>query len=211
MRSLVLSLALAATAAAAHAQTNLLASLSRCDASFFLQLSAQREALRPQGDIQARAGAATFIVPSLTQPGQNRLSFAQPLRQDGLTLVAYLDELTPIPGGVDVSWGFLIEGQLAEVAARLKGLIWEGQRLRHETRGGYFVRSEVWRHADPRAGWAREATENGPPKPGTVERVFMIEADEDMPGRVRAGCSLQGDVTREMLVELRPDFPVDAK
>jgi hypothetical protein len=127
-------------------------------------------------------------------------------------VVGYLDELTPIPGGVDVSWGFLVRGDLADVASALKGVIWDGKRLRNEPKAAYFVRSEVWRHANAAAGWAKEATENGPPKPGTVERVFMIEAYDGEPaGLVRAACSLQGDVTREMLQELRPDFPIDAK
>ena len=211
MNRLVLGLFLAGTATAACAHASLLTQLSRCDGSFFQQLAAQKEALRPQAEVQPRANGASFIVPSLTQEGQKRRMFGQPLRLHELDVVGYLDELTPIPGGVDVSWGFLVRGKQAEVAAALKGVIWDGQRLRHENEGGYLVRSEIWRHDKPAAGWAKEATVNGPPKPGTVERVFMIETYEDDPSLVRAACSLQGDVTREMLLELRPDFPVDAK
>jgi len=211
MRRLVLGLALASVATAACAQGSLLTSLSRCDASFFKQLAAQKDDLKPQAEVQPRAAAATFIVPSLTQEGNRRLMFGQPLRVNGLVVVGYVDELTPIPGGVDISWGFLIRGKLLDVAAALKGVIWEGNRLRRDPQEGYFVRSEIWRHASAAAGWVKDATENGPPKPGTVERVFMIEPVEDDPGLVRAGCALQGDVTREMLLELRPDFPIDAK
>ncbi|MFT7771883.1 hypothetical protein [Roseateles sp.] len=211
MRRLLCSLALAGAAKAASAQGGLMAGLSRCDAGFFQLLAEQTQALRPQGEVRPRAAAATFIVPSLTQEGQRRLMFGQPLQLHGLTVVGYLDELTPIPGGVDVSWGFLVRGKPADIAAALKGIIWDGRRLRHEAEGDYFVRSEIWRHEQPAAGWAKEATVNGPPKRATVERVFMIEAYEDEPGLARAACSLQGDVTREMLLQLRPDFPIDAK
>ncbi|MFG6490203.1 hypothetical protein ACG04R_26260 [Roseateles sp. BYS78W] len=213
MRRRFLGLALAGAATAASAQASLVSSLSRCDAAFFQQLSTQKEALRPQAEIKPRAAASSFIVPSLTQPGSSRVTFGQPLRLHGLEIVGYLDELTPIPGGVDVSWGFLVRGKLADVVAALKGVIWDGQRLRQQSQDDmpYFVRSEIWRHEKPDSGWAKEATVNGPPKPGTVERVFMIETDEDDHGLVRAACSLQGDVTREMLQDLRPDFPVDGK
>ncbi|RTL18250.1 MAG: hypothetical protein EKK52_15025 [Burkholderiales bacterium] len=211
MQRLILGLALAAAATTACAQASLMTSLSRCDAGFFQQLAAQRDALRPQAEVRPRAGAASFIVPSLTQEGQKRLMFGQPLRLHGLEIVGYLDELTPIPGGVDVSWGFLVRGKLTDVATALRDVIWDGQRLRRDAQGDtpYFVRSEIWRHEKAAAGWVKEASVNGPPKPGTVERVFMIETYEDDPSLVRAGCSLQGDITREMLRDLRPDFPVD--
>lgn len=202
-------LALVATASAVAQPADdmgLIAALSSCDAGFFRVLAAHPQRLAPQGLLQPRGTSATFAVPDVTHPTDSKVFFNAPLRLHGLEVIGYFDELTPIPGGVAISWGFLVAHSVSETASRLKPSVWDAARLRQED--GYFVRSEVWRHANPEAGWSKEATEPGPPKPGTVERVFMVEPYDGETAYVRAGCSLQGEVSPDMVRQLRPDIPM---
>lgn len=78
----------------------------------------------------------------------------------------------------------------AEAVQNLRSLLWEGKRLR--TEGEVFVRSEVWHHEEPMRGCMKESTEPGLPKPGTVERVLMIEPCNGEAAFIRVGCSLRG-------------------
>lgn len=187
-------------------EPSLVSALSRCDASFFKHLLSRQKDLAPQGPVQLRGAVGTFKVPNVAHPTDSKVFFGSPLQLHGLELIGYFDEVTPIPGGVAVSWGFLVASTVAEAAAKLKDAIWDATRLRTGER--YFVRSEIWRHSNKAAGWSKEASEPGPPKPGTVERVFMIEPYKGETAYVRVGCSLQGEVSSEMMAELRPDFPM---
>ena len=194
----------------AHAQSGapekLFAALTRCDGAFFESMRSLREELAPQGRLDERGRSVTWLVPEITHPTESRVFFNSPLKVNGLEMIGYYDELIRIPGGVAVSWGFLVSSNIPDANAKLRALVWDTSRLRQGE--GYFVRSEIWSHSNSAAGWAREASEPGPPKPGTVERVFMIEPYDGETAYVRAGCSLQGSITREMVGTIRPDLPL---
>lgn len=200
-------------ATAANAQMSLgerlVSSLSYCDARFFDEVSASRGELDRHAQVIARGRAATFPVPDMGHDTESKRFFALPVEVRGLIVIGYFDEIRRIPGGVIVSWGLLVPTSTAEAAQKLGGLFWEGERLR--TEGEVFVRSEVWHHDEPMRGWVKDATEQGLPKPGTVERVLMVEPYKGETAFVRVGCSLQGAVTRDMLNVARPDLPLNAE
>jgi hypothetical protein len=182
----------------------LLSSLSRCDGSFFKAISASAQTLAQQGQLDLRGDVATWAVPNISHPMDSKVFFNVPLRVSGLEVIGYFDEVTPIPSGIVVSWGLLVSGDVSRAAEAVRALLWESPRLR--AGDGYFVRSEIWNHSRSFEGWRKEATEPGPPKPGTVERVLMIEPYDGETAYIRIGCSLQGEVSREMMQSLRPDF-----
>lgn len=184
----------------------LIASLSLCDGSFFPLLMAHREDLKAQAPVEPRGRSGTWAVENVAEPDESRIFFGAPLKIGGLDIIGYFDEVIAIPDGVAVSWGFMLATSLPEAEASLRPWLWDAARLRPDE--GYFVRSEVWRHAQPSAGWSKETTEPGLPKPGTVERVFLIETVEGDASFVRAGCSLQGSVSRGLLRQIRPEFPI---
>ncbi len=141
MRQLILAMTLAAathtmaqTMAPSTAQTagepNLLTVLSSCDSTFFGALQARQKSLEPRGRVQERGAAATFPVPNISHPSDSKVFFNKPLRLHGLDVIGYFDELTPIPGGVAVSWGFLFSATVAETVARVGTSIWDASRLR---------------------------------------------------------------------------------
>jgi hypothetical protein len=184
----------------------LIASLSLCDGSFFPMLMAHRDELQAQAPVEPRARSGTWPVENVADPEESRVFFSTPLKIGGLDIIGYFDEVIALPDGIAVSWGFMLATSLPEAEATLRPLLWDASRLRPDE--GYFVRSEIWRHAQPQAGWSKEATESGLPKPGTVERVFLIETVEGDASFVRAGCSLQGSVSRGLLRQIRPEFPI---
>ena len=82
--------------------------------------------------------------------------------------------------------------------------VWDAQRLRQDD--PVLVRSEVWTHARPDQGWAPLVTEPGLPKPGTVERVLLIEPYDGETAFIRFGCAIQGQVSPAILDQIRPDL-----
>lgn len=206
MVSAMLMPALTGATAPAPLPEQLLSSLSRCDGSFFPLLMMHREALSAHAPVEPRGRSGTWPVENVAEADENRIFFATPLQIGGLDIIGYFDEVVAIPGGVAVSWGFMLGTSLPQAEAVLRPLVWDAARLRPDD--GYFVRSEVWRYDQPKAGWSKERTEPGLPKPGTVERVFLIETVEGELSYVRTGCSLQGMVSRSILRDLRPEFPI---
>lgn len=204
--SLLMASAGAMAAGAAPLPERLVASLSRCDGSFFPLLMKHRDELQAQAPVEPRARSGTWAVENVADPDENRVFFSAPLKIGELDIIGYFDEVIAIPGGIAVSWGFMLASTLPQAEAALRPLLWDAARLRPDE--GYFVRSEVWRHEQPKAGWSKETTEPGLPKAGTVERVFLIETVEGDASFVRAGCSLQGSVSRNLLREIRPEFPI---
>ena len=61
---------------------------------------------------------------------------------------------------------------------------------------------------DPANEWKLPAMPLGvlPKRPNTVDRVLAAERSEE-PGRTRLYCTLQGDVTPDLLRSLRPLLP----
>jgi hypothetical protein len=179
--------------------------LSRCDGSFFHKLHEQRDEFKAHAPMGVEGKAGYFKVPDQRHETASRVMFTKPISTNGLAIVGFFDEIMEDPKmGAFYSWGLLIQSSVQEAAQKLRTEVWEVSRLRIEE--GAFVRSEVWRTAQPQKGWTREVTESGPPKPGTVERVLLIEPYNGETAFIRFGCSIQGEVTTAMLRELRPDL-----
>ena len=148
---------------------------------------------------------STFAVPDRRHPTNSRVLFAKPIEVRGLKLVGFFDEVTDIPNGMTAySWGYLVAESVPRTAIAIRPLLWDSSRLRSD--GPVFVRSEVWSHETPAQGWAKVETEAGVPKKRTVERVFLVEPYEGESAFIRAGCSIQGNITDPLLRELRPDL-----
>lgn len=197
-----------AFAASAPQSDRVLGDLSRCDSTFFATLGQHATEYATNPHFRTQGALGYFQV---ADRGDMKLSvrrFPAPMSFGALDAVAYFDEMVTMgEHQAFVSWGFLLRAPIRDVVSSTQSLIWEGQRLRQDD--AIFVRSEVWTHGKTDAGWERTATVGGQvPKPGTVERVLMIEPYEDDASLTRFGCSLQGSVTREMLRSERPDLGI---
>jgi len=208
----MLSLALVVTSALganASPEDQLIADLSRCDSSFFSTLAQRAGDYAGNPYLRVRGSYAYFEVADRSNSKLSMRRFENGLRFGNLQAVAYFDELAGMgDNGAAVSWGFLIEAPIGEVVSATENLVWDRQRLRKD--GNVFVRSEIWTHSEAERGWQPAVAPGGEvPKQGTVERVLLIEPYEEDASFTRFGCSLQGDVSREMLRSARPDLGIE--
>lgn len=195
-----------ASRAAAPVGDDILASLSRCDGSFFENLQRQEAVLSASPHFVKAAGVAYFKVADRTDPAGSTRRFAAPLKISGLDAVAYFDENMGLSGDeAFISWGFLLRASVDEVLQATQGKVWDGSRLLQD--GSSYTRTE-WRDANQAdSSWQKVETPGGAePQPGTVERILVIEADDKDPALTRFGCTLQGTVTPALLKAARPDL-----
>ena len=186
-------------------EAKLVRELSHCDRSFFVALAGDLYEVSRLGNVEIHRDFAYFKVPNRRIPAQSMVRFHEPLVLDRLEIVGYFDDIVDVNARTSlVSWGFLVRSNVRDAAAALRPYIWDSDRLRLDD--GIYVRSEVWTEAHPELEWQKLVTEAGEPKPGTMERVLLIEPSGDSAGLVRVGCSLQGSVTSEMVQSLRPDL-----
>ena len=187
------------------ASDRILSDLSRCDRTFFATLGQHAGEYASNPHFRTSGIDGYFQVADRSDPKLAIRKFEPPLKLGNFEAVAYFDEVFDMDGqGAFVAWGFILRAPIKDVVAATRSLLWESQRLRQDDAA--YVRSELWTHAKKDAGWEKVATVGGQvPKPGTVERVLLIEPFEEDASLTRFGCSLQGAVTREMLKVERPD------
>ncbi|QXH44000.1 hypothetical protein KSS93_13885 [Pseudomonas xanthosomatis] len=215
-RSLLAGVALlaAGVTCAAPARTvstpeELLTEFSRCDAQFFRSL---RDARLPAGTLRLSdygpVKAPTIMSP--LQEGGTYQHFEKPLIVNGVPLIGYYNQAQTIKDiGNFLFWGFVADGAPQEVAAKLKPLIVDSQRL--VSQGKTTTRAEIRRVGDPIGQWRTEGlTGPGVATPfGFVDRVLMVDAGDSTPplaGHTTVFCSLQGTVTAPLLQVYRPDL-----
>jgi hypothetical protein len=184
----------------------ILADLSRCDSRFFSTLVAHANELSSNPAFIIAGPIGRFQVADRYDLKQSVVRFVPPQILGSLESVGYFDEIWSISDhGMMISWGFLLRASVDQVFQATQARIWDRDRLEHPE--AVYARSELWVQAQSTLGWQKVVTANDqPPRPGTVERVLLIEPYEADASLTRFGCSLQGDVTREMLREHRPDL-----
>jgi hypothetical protein len=174
-----------------------------CDAGFFKAVAADAAAWRVHTGISGTDQLAWIKTNDRNATGGNVSEIQSKPLVAGLPITHYLDEASNLGSlGLYYYWGFKVAGTLDSVAEQLKPFVLNNARLRKDE--GTYVRSELKFSGKP---WLPVPTQGGrAPRPFTVERVLLIEADTTLPNTVKVLCSLQGDITAEILQELRPDI-----
>ncbi|MDM0000769.1 hypothetical protein QTI24_19300 [Variovorax sp. J22P240] len=182
---------------------------ARCDASFFALLAADPTPFGSAIELTRKGPHATPKVRNpwagVRQDGVQE--FAQPIEVDGLRLLAWREDAASVPPlGTFIRWGFEVEGKPERVAVRLNRLL--PLHLKLSSRDGTWTRGEARNNRDPANEWKLPAMPLGvlPKRPNTVDRVLAAERSEE-PGRTRLYCTLQGDITLDLLRSLRPLLP----
>ncbi|WP_420992413.1 hypothetical protein ACKI2N_030050 [Cupriavidus sp. 30B13] len=193
---------------------------SSCDQSFFEKLHAEKPQWSGRMTLSTGKGIAYPAVENRRYERINWQALPRPLIVGGVKLVAYHDAKDEFPGPRGLSkrvfWGFLAEGEPAELAEKLKPFVQDAERLRPATGVDWpaWIRGEFRLSTDLADGqWEKAEIPLGEvPKAGTVERILLIEPTETGPGlKLVSGmstveCSLQGDFAPALLQRLRPDL-----
>lgn len=172
-----------------------------CDGSFFKRLKVDLASNTQAIPVATKGDISWIKVPDRTK--HNSVAFKTPITMTGLQLVAYFDEnLSMKDFGQFYYWGFNVNGEINNVVQQFKTLTKDGARIVAD--GDAFARLEVniggqgWKPVNPVSGTI--------PGKGRAERILLFEKHEHQAGIVRVSCSLQGDISAEMLRTIRPDI-----
>ncbi|MBT0570963.1 hypothetical protein KIK84_11530 [Curvibacter sp. CHRR-16] len=201
--------ALSAVASVASAQSldKAFAVFTACDGSFFKALATDQALWQQQVPLENKDGVAWIKTPNRLAEDGNVVELPAKPTVAGLTVTHYLDEFSALmpavmPRSHFAYWGFKVNGSLEAVASAIKPLVQDSKRLRKD--GDVYVRTELKVGDLP---WRAAALASGVPRPLNTERAFLLETDPELPNTVKVLCSLQGNVSGDMLAELRPDVP----
>ncbi|ABP60216.1 conserved hypothetical protein [Enterobacter sp. 638] len=180
-----------------HANT-LTQSLTRCDTTFFSEIYHQRAKLSRVAPLTVdKHSQAWFKAPA---DGNGTLWFAQPLHELNLTLSGYFlqtSNLNEINYGKYYYWGLVFKESQEEVMSRLDHLTW--------TKAGDDYISQTMIKADAKSAWEQnaQAVSGIAPAEQSAEKLLMLSKGKE--GTLLL-CSVQGNVTPDMLKTLRPDL-----
>lgn len=180
-----------------HANT-LTQSLTRCDTTFFSEIYHQRAKISRVAPLTVdKHSQAWFKAPA---DGNGTLWFAQPLHELNLTLSGYFlqtSNLNEINYGKYYYWGLVFKESQEEVMSRLDHLTW--------TKAGDDYISQTMIKADAKSAWEQnaQAVSGIAPAEQSAEKLLMLSKGKE--GTLLL-CSVQGNVTPDMLKTLRPDL-----
>ncbi|WP_426444893.1 hypothetical protein [Siccibacter colletis] len=172
--------------------------LTRCDTTFFSEIYHQRTRLSRVAPLTVdKHEQAWFKAPV---DGNRTVWFAQPLRELNLTLSGYYlqtSDLNEINYGNYYYWGLIFKESPEEVMSRLDHLTW--------IKAGDDYISQAMIKADANSAWEKnaQAVSGIAPAKESTEKLLMISKDKK--GTLML-CSVQGNVTPEILTTLRPDL-----
>jgi hypothetical protein len=180
-----------------HANT-LVQSLTRCDNTFFSEIYHQRAKLSRVAPLTVdKHSEAWFKAPI---DGNGTIWFAQPLHELNLTLSGYYlqtSNLNEINYGKYYYWGLVFKESQEEVMSRLDHLAW--------SKAGDDYITQTMIKADANSAWEKnaQAVSGIAPAKDSTEKLLMLSKGKE--GTLLL-CSVQGNVTPDMLTTLRPDL-----
>jgi hypothetical protein len=191
--------------AQAQISTDLFATFSRCDSSFFKQLVQQPIPRMDSGALGQGDGIAWIKVPNRVGKSTTRLRLPENTTLAGLPVTHYLDDITDLEfAGMYYTWGFVVQAPVEVTRRALMPYIHQSQRLHADDSS--YVRVDVKVGNSP---WQAEAQPvNQAVGTSRTERAFLIERDDDVE-QTLVSCNLQGKVTADILREIRPDIPAN--
>jgi len=172
--------------------------LTRCDTTFFSEIYHQRARLSRVAPLTVdKHEQAWFKAPA---DGNRTVWFAQPLRELNLTLTGYYlqtSDLNEINYGMYYYWGLIFKESPEEVMSRLDHLTW--------IKAGDDYIAQAMIKADAKSAWEKnaQAVSGIAPEKESAEKLLMISKNQK--GTLLL-CSVQGNVTPEILTTLRPDL-----
>jgi len=197
MKRILLPLALLVltTATAAQAQS-LSDSLLSCDSHFFSELYAQQAKFKHVAPIATDKQKHAWFVPP--KDGGNYVWFAQPVRDDKLTISGYYTSYDDFKDmGEYYFWGLIIDESPEIVMAALSTTQW------HKAGDEYFSNPMIKRTGEHEWQINAGAASGIAPAKGAAEKITLLNAYN---GKTQLFCSVQGSVTNDELLALRPDL-----
>ncbi|ACX88186.1 hypothetical protein F6Q07_21850 [Pectobacterium parmentieri] len=171
-------------------------SLLHCDNRFFSELYVQQKAFIGSALLKTDSQHRAWFVPP--KNGGDVTWFSQPVKSGNLVLSGYFMRQNDLEAmGKYYFWGLIIDSSAAEVAAALSKVNW--QKAGDE----YFANPMIKRPGDQMWKLNSGAASGIAPAKGSVEKLALLSDSGD---KAQLLCSVQGNVTDEILLSLRPDL-----
>lgn len=184
------------SAASAAAAKPLTESLLRCDSQFFSELYAQQAKFTHAAPLVKDSQRHAWFAPPKNDAGI--VWFAQPVHMQQLTLSGfYLQQNNLDKLGNYFYWGWVIKESPQAVMAALPEVNWQS------TGDGYITNAMIKRPGDSKWQVNNTAVSGIAPAEGSVEKLAILSVNKD---KTLLLCTLQGSVTDEILLPLRPDL-----
>lgn len=201
-----ISLLPALSRASDDALTDTLKAFTRCDASFFKSLKIHRDAWSAHAALIQEKDTAWIRPDDRTHRFDNVVPLSNAPTAGDMKLLAYVNLSGSLgPLGETYYWGFIVDGNIDEVAHHLTALLEEPTRLQHI--------DNTYSRAELRVGDHWQPTRSNPGVPvgnQKTERLLYLEPEGEEGVRSRISCSLQGRVDHPLLAHTRPDMaPAD--
>ncbi|MCL2893455.1 hypothetical protein [Brenneria tiliae] len=197
MKRVVFPLALLALSATGAVQAQPLPeSLLHCDSRFFSELYAQQNTFIHAAPLATDNQRHAWFVPP--KDGGEIVWFARPVRAQNLTLSGYfmrhndLEEM-----GKYYFWGLVIDDSPEAVMAAVPDVNWR------KADDEYFTNPMIKRPGDHAWQVNAGAASGIAPAKGSVEKLAILSVID---GKTQLLCSVQGSVTDDVLLSLRPDL-----
>lgn len=173
-----------------HADT-LVESLSKCDAAFFHKMN-QQKALKA-AVVKSNASDIRKVDSVAIDIGN--------IKDSGITLTKYAQEYYDLGElGEYYFWGFDIEEEASVAVQALKG------RIDFTQSGNSYIYNSLIKSTDEKTWRVNLGAADGiAPAKSTVERVFILNKDDDGK-KTTLRCSIQGTVSKSDLLQVRPDL-----
>lgn len=189
-----LALIAACGVAAAQAET-LPQSLLHCDSRFFNEIKAQNNVLKNSAPLVV-SGQYAWIAPA--KDGSETTWFTQPLKVQQLTLSGYYQSESDLEEmGKYYYWGFIIDESPDAVVAAMPEARWQ------KSDDGYFTAPMIKTPRDKDWTVNNTAVSGIAPAKDSVEKLAILS---DHNGKSLLTCTVQGAVTDDILLSLRPDL-----
>ena len=182
--------------------TSVVDSFFNCDNSFFHQLKDNVEDFSVYSDLNVKDEIAYIPVNDISSDNDFTYTFRQPINYRGLVLTSYINKyINTYTLGKYYYWGFIVNNSISDIQNKFEQFSW--QPFSENT---FITNSQRFDNQKQNKGW-----ENYPysfdgvaPRANTTEKMIYLEKIND--NQTYLLCSLQGDITKDILYSIHPDM-----
>ncbi|WP_294611288.1 surface-adhesin E family protein [uncultured Gilliamella sp.] len=186
----------------------LIESFLNCDAQFFQQLAKHKTLFKQFFDLETTDNVTYIPVENINKNDKNSVIFKKPILYKGLTITGYQNISIKIPFyGQYYYWGFIMNDNLDKTKEAFNNLNWSPYNSTT-----YIANAQIYDRRTKTNVWQDNpyAIDRVIPRQATAEKSLYLEQVND--NQTNIVCSIQGDLTKEILYLNRPDMkPIHEK
>lgn len=187
---------------------NLVDTFLKCDAQFFQELAKNKTSYEQFVELVTTDNVTYIPVENVQKNDQNSVMFKKPIHYKGLTITGYQNIfIETLFYGKYYYWGFILSDNLDKTKETFDKLNWIPYNSE-----AYIANAQIYDRTSKTSDWQDNpyAIDGVIPRQGTIEKSLYLEPITN--NQTHIVCSIQGDITKEILYTNRPDMkPINEK